>query len=156
MTQAKIEGKFYPLKHEEFIHLSRKLTSSEFSVYLWLKTNDPFGDKLVEADTKAIAVDLNISRRSVQRALVKLAQEKLIDLVITKIHYRVRSIPTSDKSVNKVKEKLRVATPMSPSDTHVAQVSPVSPSDTHVAQVSPVSPKCHQCRPSVTSVATVA
>ncbi len=135
MTQAKIEGKFYPLKHEEFIYLSRKLTSSEFSVYLWLKTNDPFGDKLVEADTKAIAVDLNISRRSVQRALVKLAQEKLIDLVITKIHYRVRSIPTSD--------------------THVAEVSPMSPSDTHVAGVSPVSPERHQCRPSDTSVAQV-
>ena len=73
MPQAKkISGKFYPLQHEELIDLNKRLTASELSVYLWLKTNEPFGDKLVEADTKTIALDLNISRRSVQRALVKL------------------------------------------------------------------------------------
>ncbi len=72
MPQTKIQGKFYPLQHEEFLNLNKRLTQSELAVYLWLKTNDPFGDKLVEANTKQIADDLNISFRTVQRALVKL------------------------------------------------------------------------------------
>ena len=124
MPQTKnIQGKFYPLQHEELINLNKRLTASELSVYLWLKTNEPFGDKLVEADTLTIAKDLNISRRTVQRALVKLRQEKLIDLVITKFHYRVRSKSakepdnTNENSNNtsEVKERLRVATSVSPS-----------------------------------------
>ena len=149
MTQAKkISGKFYPLQHEELIQLNKRLTASELSVYLWLKTNEPFGDKLVEADTLTIAQDLNISRRSVQRALVKLRQEKLIDLVITKFHYRVRSksaeepdntkenspnINENSNNTNEVKEKLRVATSVSPDDISVAKVTSMSSSG-------------HQCR----------
>ncbi len=144
MTHAKkIQGKFYPLQHEELIELNKRLTASELAVYLWLKTNEPFGDKLVEADTKTIAIDLNISRRSVQRALVKLRQEKLIDLVITKFHYRVRSKSaesppntkedsdnTNENSNNtsEVKERLRVATSVSPDDISVANGTPMSPS----------------------------
>ena len=144
MPQTKnIQGKFYPLQHEELINLNKRLTASELSVYLWLKTNEPFGDKLVEADTLTIARDLNISRRSVQRALVKLRQEKLIDLVITKFHYRVRSKSaesppnteedfdnTNENSNNtsEVKERLRVATSVSPDDISVANGTPMSPS----------------------------
>jgi len=109
MPQTKIQGKFYPLQHEEFIKLNQRLTQSELAVHLWLKTNDPFGDKLVEASTKQIADDLNISRRTVQRALVKLRDENLIDLIITKFQYRVKSHPPEQASETKVKEKLRVA-----------------------------------------------
>jgi predicted transcriptional regulator len=72
MPQTRIQGKFYPLQHEEFIKLNKRLTQSELAVYLWLKTNDNFGDKLIAANTKQIADDLNINRRTVQRALVKL------------------------------------------------------------------------------------
>ena len=129
MTQTKIQGKFYPLQHEEFIILNQRLNASELAVYLWLKTNEPFGDKLVETDTKAIALDLNISRRTVQRALAKLQKEKLIDLVITKFHYRVKSKPTKESDdTDKVKERLRVATPVSPDDISVAIGTGMSPS----------------------------
>jgi transcriptional antiterminator len=72
MPQTKIQGKFYPLQHEEFIKLNKRLTQSELAVYLWLKTNKNFNDKFNQASTKQIADDLNISRRTVQRALVKL------------------------------------------------------------------------------------
>ena len=160
MTQNKAErnkipGKFYPLQHEELIDLNKRLTASELSVYLWLKTNEPFGDKLVEADTLTIALDLNISRRSVQRALVKLRKEKLIDLVITKFHYRVKSKPTAESdntnensdNTSKVKEKLRVATSVSPDDISVAKVTSMSSSvrecrqgDINVAIGTPMSP----------------
>ena len=147
VTQTKIKGKFYPLKHEEFIKLNKSLTQSELAVYLWLKTNDPFGERLVEADTKEIAKDLNVSRRTIQRALVKLREEKLIDLVITKFHYRISSKSASDNSnTSEVKERLRVATQMSPGDTDVAETISMSPkchpcrqSDPHVAPVTPMS-----------------
>jgi DNA-binding transcriptional ArsR family regulator len=127
MTQ-KIQGKFYPLQHQEFLQLNKRLTQSELAVYLWLKTNDPFGDKLVEASTKQIADDLNVSRRTVQRALVKLRNENLIDLIITKFQYRVKSNPSDQTTKSKIKETLRVATPGSPSDTSVAIGTEMSPS----------------------------
>ncbi len=129
MPQTKISGKFYPLQHEELINLNQRLTASELAVYLWLKTNEPFGDKLVEADTKAIAKDLNISRRTVQRALAKLQKEQLIDLVITKFHYRVKSKPTEESDdINKVKKRLRVTTSVSPDDINVANSTSMSSS----------------------------
>ena len=129
MPQTKISGKFYPLQHEELIELNKRLTASELSVYLWLKTNDPFGERLVEADTKVIAEELNISRRSVQRALAKLQKEKLIDLVITKFFYRVKSKPTEKSDdLDVVKERLRVTTPVSPDDISVANGTRMSSS----------------------------
>ncbi len=96
MPQTKIAGKFYPLQHEELIDLNQRLTASELAVYLWLKTNDPFGDRAVEADTKVIAEELSISRRSVQRALAKLQKEKLISPAITirEIH-RLKTTPNN-------------------------------------------------------------
>lgn len=129
MPQTKISGKFYPLQHEELIELNKCLTASELSVYLWLKTNDPFGERLVEADTKVIAEELNISRRSVQRALAKLQKEKLIDVVITKFFYRVRTKPTEESDdTDKIKEKLRVTTSVSPDDISVANETRMSSS----------------------------
>jgi DNA-binding transcriptional ArsR family regulator len=132
MTQ-RIQGKFYPLQHKEFIKLNKRLTQSELAVHLWLKTNDPFGDRLVEASTKQIGDDLNVSRRTVQRALVKLRDENLIDLIITKFQYRVKSLPPEnisepDTSESKIKETLRVATSGSPGDTGVAIGTRMSPS----------------------------
>jgi DNA-binding MarR family transcriptional regulator len=153
MPQTKIQGKFYPLQHEEFLQLNRRLTQSELAVYLWLKTNDPFGDKLIEASTKQIADDLNVSRRTIQRALVKLRDENLIDLIITKFQYRVKSHPAEDASEKKVKETLRVATPGSPSDTSVAIGTRMSPSVQecrhryrNVAISTGMSPSVRECR----------
>ncbi len=141
MSLTKIQGKFYPLQHQEFLNLNRSLTQSELSVYLWLKTNDPFAEKFIEADTQEIANDLGISRRTVQRALVKLQEEKLIDLVINKFKYRMKS-----KSP-KIEDKSETATPMSPDDIKIASATPGSSqrhpcrsNDTHVAKVSSVSP----------------
>jgi Mn-dependent DtxR family transcriptional regulator len=128
MTQTRIQGKFYPLQHEEFIKLNKLLTQAEFAVHLWLKTKDPFGDKLIEASTKQIADDLNVSRRTIQRALVKLRDLNLIDLIITKFQYRVKSHPPENASEPKVKEKLKVATSGSPSDISVAIGTRMSPS----------------------------
>ena len=141
MTQTKIQGKFYPLQHEELLNLNRILTASELSIYLWLKTKNPFEEKLIEANTQEIADNLEISRRTVQRALVKLQEKNLIDLIIDQFKYRIKSISslTYDKS--------EVATAMSSNDTQIVSTTTGSSrrhqdrsSDSHVVKASPVSP----------------
>jgi DNA-binding MarR family transcriptional regulator len=129
---SKIVGKFYPLQNAEWVELSQKLNHSELRVLYYLRTLDPFGDRFREASTKAIAQSLQISQRTVQRAIFRLAQLELIDLEISTFNFRVRSLH---------------ATAMSLSDTDVAsptvaspESQPCRPDDTQVAQMSPPSP----------------
>jgi hypothetical protein len=127
MSTKKVQGKFYPLQHREFLKLNQLLTQSELAVYLWLKTNDPFGSKFVEADTQKIAEDLGISRRSVQRSLVKLEQEELIELVISKFKYRLKSkiLPQSGNYLE-IKDDSQVATSGSSDDSRIVSTTSVS------------------------------
>lgn len=148
MSTKKVQGKFYPLQHQEFLQLNQLLTQSELAVYLWLKTNDPFGDKLIEADTQKIAEDLGISRRSIQRALVRLQREELIELVISKFKYCLKSklIPQNeDKS--EIKDDSQVTTSGSPDDSKIVSTTPMSlerhqdrSDDTKIVSTTPVSP----------------
>ena len=124
MSSTKIQGKFYPLQHQELLHLNQILTQSELSVYLWLKTNDPFGQKLIEADTQEIADDLRISRRTVQRALVKLQHENLIALVINKFKYQMKSKPALENdNSDKIEDKSEVATFTSLDDIEIVSAT---------------------------------
>ena len=127
LMPQKIEEKFYPLRSSEWLKISKRLTYSELKVLYHLRTLEPFGDKLTEITTKVIAENLEISQRTVQRAVLKLAELELIDLEVTKFKFRVRT---------------QHATPMSPRDTHVANTTPMSRTrhpcrehDTHVANV---------------------
>ena len=148
MSTKKVQGKFYPLQHQEFLKLNQILTQSELSVYLWLKTNDPFGGKLIEADTQKIAEDLTVSRRTVQRALAKLQQEGLIELVISKFKYCLKSQTASQSANNsEIKDDLQVATSESPDDIQIASTTTVSlqrhqdrSSDNKIVLTTPVSP----------------
>ncbi|PSB00836.1 helix-turn-helix domain-containing protein [Merismopedia glauca] len=131
-NHPKIVGKFYPLQNAEWVELSQKLNHSELRVLYYLRTLDPFGDKFREASTKALAQSLQISQRTVQRAVLKLAQLELIDLEITTFNFKIRT---------------QHATVMSLSDTDVATETVVSPEsqpcrsdDTQVAGMSPASP----------------
>ncbi|MDJ0597169.1 MAG: MarR family transcriptional regulator [Pleurocapsa sp. MO_226.B13] len=148
MSTKKVQGKFYPLQHQEFLKLNQILTQSELAVYLWLKTNDPFGSKFVEADTQKIAEDLGISRRSVQRALVKLQQEELIELVINKFKYRLKSklLPQSENN-SEIKDDSQVATSRSPDDSKIVSTTSVSlqrhqdrSDDNKIVSTTPASP----------------
>ena len=127
MSTKKVQGKFYPLQHQEFLKLNQLLTQSELAVYLWLKTNDPFGSKFVEADTQKIAEDLGISRRSIQRALAKLQQEELIELVVSKFKYRLKSklLPQSENN-SEIKDDPQVTTSGSPDDSKIVPTTSVS------------------------------
>ena len=148
MSSTKIQGKFYPLQHQELLHLNQILTQSELSIYLWLKTKNPFRQKLIEADTQEIADDLRISRRTVQRALVKLREENLIDLVINKFKYQMKSKPTFENEHSvKIEAKSQVATSTSPDDIEIILATGRSSqrqedrlNDTHVAKVTLMSP----------------
>ncbi len=127
MSTKKVQGKFYPLQHQEFLQLNQILTQSELSIYLWLKTNDPFGGKLIEADTQKIAEDLGISRRTAQRALSKLQQESLIELVISKFKYRLKSkSATNSKNNSEVKDDSQLATSESSDDNEIVLTTPAS------------------------------
>lgn len=125
MTQTKIEGKFYPLKNDEWLAIAKKLTHSELLVLYHLRTLEPFGDKLTESSTKDVAEATGISQRSVQRALIKLADLELIDLHIQKFEFKLRSQHTTE----------------------------TTGSDSAVASTSPVSPTRQACREVVTAVA---
>ena len=148
MSTKKVQGKFYPLQHQEFLKLNQILTQSELSVYLWLKTDDPFGGKLIEADTQKIAEDLTISRRTVQRALVKLQQEDLIELVISKFRYRLKSksAPQSENN-SEIKDDSQLTTPGSSDDSEIVSTTPASLQrhqdrldDSKIALTTPMSP----------------
>lgn len=137
----------YRLTNQEWVKLCANLTYAEVKVLMHLRTIDPFADRFKEADTKAISETLQITQRSVQRALCSLATQELIDLEFTGFKFRLRS---------------KLATPTSPDDTHVATytslddtevATPTSPSDTEiatrdmgVAQTTQRSPKRHPCR----------
>lgn len=131
-TQKKIEGIFYPLKNEEWLHIARKLTHSELLVLYHLRTLEPFGNKLTESSTKDVAEATGISQRSVQRALIKLNELELIDLQIQKFAFKLRSQSQTTEE--------------SDSDSAVANSSAVSPTrqpcrdkDSAVANSSPLS-----------------
>lgn len=129
------------MQHEELLNLNRILTASELSIYLWLKTKNPFEEKIIEVNTQEIADDLEISRRTVQRALVKLQEKNLIDLVIDQFKYRIKSI------LSLTYNKSEVATAMSSDDTQIVPTTSGSSqrhqersSEINVVAASPVSP----------------
>jgi hypothetical protein len=81
----------YRVTHEEWCWMFKNLTESEKGVLYYLRTLDPFGDRYQEIGTREIADTLGISQRSVQRAVLKLANLELIDLRITRFKFKVRS-----------------------------------------------------------------
>lgn len=82
MTQAKIEGKFYPLQHQEWLRACRELTPAELKVLYYIRTADPYsnGVRLTAAaiaalEPKAIAKELGVNRSTVSRTLKELVEK---------------------------------------------------------------------------------
>jgi hypothetical protein len=100
MSTKKIAHKFYPLQHQEFLQLNQILTQSELSVYLWLKTNDPFGGKLIEADTQRVAQDLGISHRIAGKFTIRSIKRKtkLVNLILIQVQLLMK--PNKKRSLN--------------------------------------------------------
>lgn len=97
MTQSssKIQGKFYPLQHEEFLSACHHLTPAQLMVLYFLRTLDPYGDG-VEVSVSEIArrlstEDKEVHRSTVSRALKALDDKGFIDLELLKVKIKVSS-----------------------------------------------------------------
>ncbi|MBF2018460.1 MAG: MarR family transcriptional regulator [Rivularia sp. T60_A2020_040] len=97
MTQSssKIQGKFYPLQHEEFLSACHHLTPAQLMVLYFLRTLDPYGDG-VEVSVSEIARRLSteskeVHRSTVSRALKALDEKGFIDLELLKVKVKVSS-----------------------------------------------------------------
>ena len=83
--QSKIEGKFYPLQHEEWLRACRELTPAELKCLYYIRTSDPYSNG-VRLTAAAIARDLSqegqppVSRQTVSRAIKRLDQLGYIDM----------------------------------------------------------------------------
>lgn len=64
----KIQGKFYPLQHEEVIKIFTELTKSQSGVLLYIQTLDPDVSG-INIKANLIASALNISRNAVYEAI---------------------------------------------------------------------------------------
>lgn len=75
MTQnnPKIQGKFYPLQHEECLRAYRELNSAELDVLFYLKTIDPNCERTISCSV--IASDLKKNESIVSRAVQALKEK---------------------------------------------------------------------------------
>ncbi len=75
----KIDGKFYPLQHSEWVKICKSLTKSQISILYYLRSLDPYGNGIRIRATK-IAEDLGISKRAVNAAIAVLEEKGYINL----------------------------------------------------------------------------
>ncbi|MEM8780326.1 MAG: helix-turn-helix domain-containing protein [Cyanobacteria bacterium P01_G01_bin.49] len=69
---------FFKLTANGWIELYTKLTKSELGLLYYIRSLDPFGDREIEISTSEISKQLQISVRTVQRALASLKDKGLI------------------------------------------------------------------------------
>lgn len=76
MTQnnPKIQGKFYPLQHEEWLRACRELRSTELVVLHYLKTINPSCEKIAIPHS-VIASDLKKNKSTVSQAIQALKEK---------------------------------------------------------------------------------
>ena len=79
--QSKIQGKFYPLQHEEWVKVCKDLSSRARDVLYYIRTADPYSNG-VEITAAAIARELDCNRSTVSRALKELDAKGYIDMEI--------------------------------------------------------------------------
>ena len=97
MTQnnPKIQGKFYPHQHEEFLSACHQLAPAQLMVLYFLRTLDPYSSG-VEISVSEIARRLStenkeVHRSTVSRALKALGEKGFIDLELLKVKVKVLS-----------------------------------------------------------------
>ncbi|MDZ8139005.1 MAG: MarR family transcriptional regulator [Nostoc sp. DedQUE04] len=93
MTDAKIQGKFYPLQHEEWLRACRELTPAQRDVLYYLRTLDPYSTGM-EVSPARIAKDLStpekpVHRSTVGRALKALDEKGFVDMELLKVKVHV-------------------------------------------------------------------
>ncbi len=115
-----IQEKFYPLTASEFEKINTLLTNAELKVYLYLMTLNPFGEvaalvqqvgRKIEVDTEYLSERLGLNRRTVQRAVKRLEELRLLTdyfktSKINPVEYQIR-----DRLHQQLGGLIEVATP---------------------------------------------
>jgi hypothetical protein len=84
---------FLKVTHQDWVNEVRGLTGAEIKVLYYLKTLDPFGDREAEVSVTAIALELELSKGTVSKALKRLNQLGKIDLEIITAKVKVNAFP---------------------------------------------------------------
>ncbi len=79
--QAKIQGKFYPLQHDEWVKACKELSPRARDILYYIRTADPYSNG-IEINAAAIARELDCNRSTVSRALQELKAKDYINLEI--------------------------------------------------------------------------
>lgn len=93
MPQTKIQGKFYPLKSEEWLNSINKLTHSELKILYYVRSLDPYNNG-ISLTPAQIARDLStekhkMHRSTVGRALKSLDRKGFIDMELLQVRVKV-------------------------------------------------------------------
>ena len=97
MTQNKIEGKFYALKPEEWLEVTKELRYAEVRVLYYLRTIDPFGGRDLRVKVTDVATATGLQKGTVSKALKVLSDKGYIDLEITEALVKLQTFPKGDQ-----------------------------------------------------------
>ncbi|MGF1672321.1 MAG: MarR family transcriptional regulator, partial [Rivularia sp. (in: cyanobacteria)] len=91
---TKIQGKFYPLQHEEWLKACQQLTPAQKDVLYYIRTLDPYNQG-IDINCAEIARQLSSSerivhRQTVSRALKELDVKGFIDLELLQVKTKVK------------------------------------------------------------------
>ena len=94
MTQAKIQGKFYPLQHSEWLRACHELTPAQRDVLYFIRTLDPYGEGL-DLSIAEIARQLStpaktVHRSTISRALKELETKGFIDMDLIQVNVTIK------------------------------------------------------------------
>ncbi|VEP14641.1 conserved hypothetical protein [Hyella patelloides LEGE 07179] len=93
MTQTKIQGKFYPLKSDEWLESIKQLTFSELKILYYVRALDPY-NKGINLTPAQIAKDLStedsqMHRSTVGRALKSLEKKGFLKMELLQVRIKV-------------------------------------------------------------------
>jgi Fe2+ or Zn2+ uptake regulation protein len=94
MIMAQIEGKFYPLQHDEWVRACQELTPSQRDVLYFIRTLDPYGNGL-KITAAEIARQLStgrktVHRQTISRALKELDAKGFIDIELVEVRVKIK------------------------------------------------------------------
>lgn len=96
-NKPKIQGKFYPLQHEEWLRDCRELTSAQLQVLYYIRILDPLNNG-IEINADQIARELSSPQRQVRRQTVSRALKELVAKKYLSDKYSFISAPADETS----------------------------------------------------------
>jgi len=95
MTNTKIQGKFYPLQHDEWLKACRELTPAQRDVLYFIRTLDPYGNGteiLIAEIARQLSTDKKtVHRSTVSRALKELDAKGFIDMELLRVKLNIKA-----------------------------------------------------------------